>query len=134
VTGGIDLVDTERLALAIRRSGDGFAGRILAGTERELLGGDPGTTALQEFAGVFGAKECVVKLMHGLPAGATLHDITVPCAYRPGQDPIELTLHGAAREWATQQGIRVLLSTTRITDRVLLTWALATLTPAGDRP
>jgi len=133
IAAGVDLVDVDRLALAIRRSGSGFVGRVLTDDERDLLGGDPGAAGLDEFAGVFGAKECAVKLMHGLPPGATLHDISVSSVPRAGEEPVELTLHGAAHEWAADRRIRVFLASTNVTDRVLLTWALATSTGSGER-
>jgi holo-[acyl-carrier protein] synthase len=126
---GVDLVDLDRLAVAIRRSGDGFVRRVLTEQERELVGADPGRAHLGQFASLFGAKECAVKALHGLPRGASLHDISVPAVPRAGHEPVELALRGAVRDWATGRGLHMLVSATPITDRVVLTWLLALPAP-----
>ncbi|TDC33538.1 4'-phosphopantetheinyl transferase superfamily protein [Kribbella albertanoniae] len=73
---GVDLLDQQRFALAARRTGPAWLRRIFATTEwdAEQL---PGTAELAHLARMFGIKECVVKVVGGLPAGACYRDIIV---------------------------------------------------------
>jgi phosphopantetheinyl transferase (holo-ACP synthase) len=112
-----DLADVERLTTAARRSGRPFLDRVLTHAEQQLVDDD-----MTLFAVVFGIKECVVKLLHGLPPGAGLHDITLP--YRPAPT-VEVHLTGAPSAWARQHGVRVLAGTRPVSEQLVLAWAVA---------
>lgn len=126
IAGGIDIVDVDRLELAIRRTGSGFVDRVIRPDEREFLATDSPSIDMRQFAILFGTKESAVKVLGGLPARATLRDIAVTAL--PGADPTELTLHGTVRDWAVHKRIRMFAGAATISDRVLLTWVIATST------
>ncbi|MFB6723857.1 4'-phosphopantetheinyl transferase superfamily protein [Kribbella sp. NPDC056345] len=86
---GVDLLDQQRFALAARRTGPAWLRRIFDTTEwdAEQL---PGTAELTRLARLFGIKECVVKVVGGLPAGACYRDIIVGRADIDGVRPIGL--------------------------------------------
>ncbi|WP_020385392.1 4'-phosphopantetheinyl transferase superfamily protein [Kribbella catacumbae] len=119
---GVDLLDQQRFALAARRTGPAWLRRIFddaewaaasvaATPECEQL---PGTAELARLARLFGIKECVVKVVRGLPAGACYRDIIVARAGTDGVRPIEL--RGELARWADDH-------------RVVLTGGVL---PAGD--
>lgn len=128
LAGGIDIVDLDRLTIAIRRTGSGFIDRVLHPDEHEFVATPAHSIDVNRFAILFGAKESAVKVLRGLPTGSTLRDITV--SRPPVAGPNELTVHGAVREWAVRKGIRMFATAVPISDRALLTWVIAT--PAND--
>lgn len=67
---GVDLVDIERFKLAVFRSGEPFLSKILTKHERDMYGEE-------EWAVLFSAKECMVKVMGGLPQKSRFQDIEV---------------------------------------------------------
>ena len=72
---GIDIVETERIALAIERSRDAFIGRLLSGDEMHGLD-QPAN--VERIAGIWAAKEAAVKALGtGFRNGITFHDIKI---------------------------------------------------------
>jgi phosphopantetheinyl transferase (holo-ACP synthase) len=126
VSGGLDLADLDRLALALRRSGRGFRDRVLRPAEADLTGADP-----QLFATLFGVKESVVKAMRGLPPGGRLPDIELTVPPQSGGPPVEVRLHGALSAWALRHDVTVLAGVAAGTPGVALTWAAAVPAAAG---
>ena len=59
---GIDVLAIERMALAVRRSGEGFLGRTFTAAELAYCGGRP-----ERLAGRWAAKEAVIKCFDGTP-------------------------------------------------------------------
>lgn len=73
---GVDLVDIERIRLALNRSGKGFLNRVYTAEERDYLAlaEDPAPRA----AGLWAAKEAAVKALGtGFRDGIQFQDITV---------------------------------------------------------
>ncbi|OFD52996.1 hypothetical protein BWGOE4_55310 [Bacillus mycoides] len=70
ISVGIDLVDIERFKLALSRSGELFVSRILTTYEVEKYDS-------HQWAILFSAKECVIKIIKQLPKGFCLKDIQV---------------------------------------------------------
>jgi phosphopantetheinyl transferase (holo-ACP synthase) len=125
VAAGVDLVDRDRLARAVRRTGDPFIRRVLTDDEHDRFQDDPAG-----FATVFGIKESVVKMLRGLPTGMTLRHIALRGPPdRPGA-PIEVRLTGALRPWAQRHGVRIFAASTAVTER--LTLALCVAIPSGQ--
>lgn len=122
ISAGVDLVDLPRLDRAASRSGEAFLRRVLTDTERDLLGARPDPRG---FGAIFGAKECVVKVLRGLPPYTSLRDIEVHDVPR-NRESVRVGLHGGVRDWARARGIGIHLSTAPVSDDVLLTWAVAT--------
>jgi holo-[acyl-carrier protein] synthase len=93
---GIDVVELERIAEAVRRHGDRFVARYC--TDAERRGGE----RLARLGGLFAAKEAVLKALGtGWAAGLGFRQIEVLA------DPLgapRVTLHGAALERATAIG------------------------------
>ncbi|MHC4932044.1 MAG: holo-ACP synthase [Planctomycetota bacterium] len=99
---GLDLVEIERVAALLKRHGPEFAERILHPEEdRSRLEKADGATHL---AGLFAAKEAVMKALGTGMAGAAFGDIHV--RYRSGGQPYPV-LQGSARETAQGLGIEV---------------------------
>ena len=97
---GIDLVEIDRIADSLSRHGPSFAARILhSGEDATRLEKPDGTTHL---AGLFAAKEAVMKALGTGMAGAAFRDIAVR-HHGTGQPYVEL--HGAAKETARKRGI-----------------------------
>ncbi|GAA2828471.1 hypothetical protein [Kribbella solani] len=87
---GVDLLDQQRFALAARRVGPAWPHRIFDETERAA---EPA-----ELARLFGIKECVIKIVGGLPVGAGYRDIVVATTGGDGARPIRL--RGELARWA----------------------------------
>jgi phosphopantetheinyl transferase (holo-ACP synthase) len=120
VAAGVDLVDRDRLARAVRRTGDPFVRRVLTDDEHDFVQNDPAG-----FATVFGIKESVVKMLRGLPAGMTLRHIALRGPPdRPGA-PIEIRLTGVLRPWAQRHGVRIFASSTDVTEQLALALCVA---------
>lgn len=108
---GVDLLDQQRFALAARRTGPAWLRRIFGDTEWAAAAASeceqlPGPAELARLARLFGIKECVVKVVGGLPAGARYRDIAVAQAGADGVRPIGL--RGELARWADEH--RVVLS------------------------
>lgn len=67
---GMDLLESERFDLAIKRSGEAFAKRILTNSEMK-------NNAYEKWAVIFSAKESCIKLIGGMPSGASFLDIQI---------------------------------------------------------
>lgn len=95
---GVDLLDQQRFALAARRTGPAWLRRIFDDTEwaaaavASPAGSEqlPSTAELARMGSLFGIKECVIKVVGGLPTGARYRDIVVAAAGPDGVRPIEL--------------------------------------------
>lgn len=70
ISVGIDLVDIERFKLALSRSGELFVSRIL--NNYEIAKYDS-----HQWAILFSAKECAIKMIKQIPKGFRLRDIQV---------------------------------------------------------
>ncbi|MEU4602588.1 hypothetical protein AB0F43_06385 [Kribbella sp. NPDC023972] len=138
---GVDLLDQQRFALAARRTGPAWLRRIfddtewaaaavVPSTECEQL---PGTADLARLARLFGIKECVVKVVGGLPAGARYRDIVVAQAGTDGVRPIDV--RGELARWADEHRVvltgGVLPSGDALGPDLDLCWAVATETEAA---
>ena len=97
---GLDLIEIERVAAVLAQHGEGFLDRILAPDEdRTRVRGPGGATHL---AGLFAAKEAVMKALGTGMAGAAFKEIAIH--HRPGGQP-EVRLSGSAADRARQLGI-----------------------------
>jgi holo-[acyl-carrier protein] synthase len=97
---GIDLVEIERIAGALARNGDAFARRILHPSEDVArLARADGPTHL---AGLFAAKEAVMKALGTGMAGAAFHEIEV--RHDAGGQP-HVRLHAGALARAEAMGV-----------------------------
>ncbi|MEM8883549.1 MAG: holo-ACP synthase [Planctomycetota bacterium] len=98
---GLDLVEIERMAEILDRSGERFVDRVLHPQEdRSRLARKEGPTHL---AGLFAAKEAVMKALGTGMAGANFADIRI--GHRDSGQPY-VDLHGTAAEKAAALGIR----------------------------
>jgi len=98
---GLDLIEIERVADSLSRHGMAFAERILSpGEDVERVRAQEGATHL---AGLFAAKEAVMKALGTGMAGAAFKDIAI--LNRPGGEPF-VRLSGRAEETAAKRGIR----------------------------
>jgi holo-[acyl-carrier protein] synthase len=97
---GLDLVEIRRVRRILDRQGDAFADRILCDDEgRERLANHDGPAHL---AGLFAAKEAVMKAMGTGMAGASFREIRI--RHRDsGQPTVEL--RGQTLQRATAMGI-----------------------------
>jgi holo-[acyl-carrier protein] synthase len=97
---GLDLVEIERVAGILAKSGDRFVDRVLHPEEdRSRLAAREGPT---HFAGLFAAKEAVMKALGTGMAGANFADIRIR-HHDSGQPWVELS--GKAAELAESLGI-----------------------------
>jgi len=98
---GLDLVEIDRMRESLDRHGPSFAERILHPDEdKSRIGMADGATHL---AGLFAAKEAVMKALGTGMAGAAFKDIAV--LNRPNGEPY-LRLSGRAQETAAKRGVR----------------------------
>ncbi|MCK6462036.1 MAG: holo-ACP synthase [Planctomycetes bacterium] len=98
---GLDLVEIARVAESLERHGSAFADRILGPDEdRSRVGTAEGATHL---AGLFAAKEAVMKALGTGMAGAAFREIAI--LNRPGGEPY-VRLSGRALETANRRAIR----------------------------
>lgn len=133
---GVDLLDQQRFALAARRTGPAWLRRIFGDTEWAAAAVAPpseceqlpGTAELARLARLFGIKECVVKVVGGLPAGARYPDIVVAQAGADGIRPIGV--RGELARWADEHGVvlsgGVLPAGDALGPDLDLCWAVAT--------
>jgi len=98
---GLDLVEISRVAESLERHGPAFAERILHPDEdKSRISAAEGATHL---AGLFAAKEAVMKALGTGMAGAAFKDIAI--LNRPGGEP-HVRLSGRALETADRRAIR----------------------------
>jgi holo-[acyl-carrier protein] synthase len=98
---GLDLVEIARVAESLERHGQAFAERILhPDEERARLGTAEGAAHL---AGLFAAKEAVMKALGTGMAGAAFREIAI--LNRPGGEPY-VRLEGRALETANRRSVR----------------------------
>lgn len=98
---GLDLVEIDRMKESLERHGTAFSGRILHPDEDAArVETGEGATHL---AGLFAAKEAVMKALGTGMAGAAFKDIAI--LNRPGGEPY-VRLSGRAQETATKRGVR----------------------------
>lgn len=103
---GIDMVDVDRFALAVRRRGNRLWQRLFTLDERRLAPGRRGRD--QFYAGRFAAKEAVLKALGTGLGAARWHDVEI----RRGEsgEPVVM-LHRVVAERARRAGItRVMVS------------------------
>lgn len=117
---GVDVVDHDRFALAIRRTGPAFVRRVFDDSERSGTDWSADGDELTRLGRLFGIKESVVKIAGGLPAGAGYRSIVVGEADDDGVRTIELG--DALARWARREQVK-LVGGVRPAGRVL---------PAGD--
>jgi len=128
---GLDLVDVERLGLALRRTRGGLERRVFTGEERDDAAEHPAGRHAG-LAALFGVKESTVKLLGGLPPGGRFSDIHVGAAGRDGRRPVHVG--GTLAEQCAWTRDTTLVAGTRTTsERVALAWAVAleTGSPGG---
>jgi len=98
---GLDLIEIERVASILQRQGEGFLDRILHPEEpRERIARRDGATHV---AGLFAAKEAVMKALGTGMSGASFREIRVRHT-AAGQPFVELD--GGTRARADSLGIR----------------------------
>jgi len=98
---GLDLVEIDRVRDSLRRHGESFAKRILhADEDAARVATTEGATHL---AGLFAAKEAVMKALGTGMAGAAFQEIAI--LNRPSGEPY-VRLSGRALETASKRGIR----------------------------
>lgn len=129
-SAGIDLVDTRRFALAVSRSGPGFVRRLFGPAERAALPSGSTAGGAEHLAAAFGLKESVVKLIGGLPPGASFSDIvTSPLTSGAVTRP---SLGGVLAGWADQYDVDLVGGVKPVGDGLVLAWTFA-LTRARAR-
>lgn len=98
---GVDVVEIERIAAAIEKSGARFVQRLFTEGEREYCEKQKFPAA--HYAARFAAKEAVSKAF-GTGIGASLHWLDMDIIRLESGQP-ELVLSGAGREFADRHGI-----------------------------
>jgi holo-[acyl-carrier protein] synthase len=125
-SGGLDLVDIDRLGRAVDRCGPPFLRRLFDADEREACGGgaDPVATAA-----LFGIKESVVKILGGLPPGTGYRDFSIDVGSREAYLPVRF--RGELARWTEAHGVGVIAGSAPRGHGVVLSWALAL---SGETP
>jgi len=73
---GVDIIDIERVRIAIARSGSALVNKIMTENERLYIG--VAADNCPRFAGIWAAKEAAVKALGtGFNAGVLFHDIEI---------------------------------------------------------
>ena len=102
---GIDVVEVERIARAIRDGGDKFTGRVFTAAERAYCQAQARPEL--HYAARFAAKEAVAKAF-GTGIGENLAWLDMEVV-RGEQGAPRLVLGGAGKEFAARHGIREVL-------------------------
>ncbi len=98
---GIDVVEVDRIAQALKRHEDRFLERVFTGAERAACDGRP--DRLLAYAARFAAKEaCLKALGTGWADGLGFRDVEIS---RPADQPPQLVLHGGAARRAAALGV-----------------------------
>jgi len=117
---GVDLIEIERVRLALDRHGDGFKERCFTEAERAYCDSKPNPA--QHYAGRFAAKEAVGKAL-GSGVHFTWKEIEIRGRPKPG-----VHLSGRTAQWAEKVGAGAIeLSMTHSRE---LAAAVAVVTPA----
>jgi phosphopantetheinyl transferase (holo-ACP synthase) len=105
---GVDVIDHERFALAVRRTGPALLRRVFDDSERSVTeeSRDGNAPELTRLGRLFGIKESVIKIAGGLPAGAAYRDIVVGEAGVDGVRTIEL--RGELARWAGREQLKLI--------------------------
>lgn len=121
---GVDLVDVNRLALAIDRSGERLVRRLFDAHEQKACAGGRDRDAT---AGLFGIKESVVKVVGGLSSGARYADISVGILGNELDNSgwLSVRLRGELARWAEAHRVEVVAGTAPLREGLWLSWALA---------
>ncbi len=99
---GLDLVEVARVATLLERQGDAFLDRILHEAETGARERASRADGPAHIAGIFAAKEAVMKALGTGMAGAAFGEIEI--RHHDGGQPF-VALHGATGERARQRGI-----------------------------
>lgn len=118
---GVDLLDVRRLGRAATRSGPALERRICTRAELSGLPEHPGQR-LRELSRIFSIKESAVKVLGGMPGGATFRDL---CTAAPHPHHGALTVHGEAARRAELLGVSLLTGSQELDAGLLLSWAIA---------
>lgn len=119
-SGGVDLVDVDRLGLAVTRSGSPLLRRLFDADERGACADGARPAAA---AGLFGIKESVVKVLGGLPRGAGYRDMSIGVDAGGAHLPVRLS--GELARWADLHRVEVIGGSAPRPDGVVVSWALA---------
>jgi holo-[acyl-carrier protein] synthase len=105
---GVDVIDHDRFALAIRRTGPALLRRVFDDSERSGTDepGEGNAPELTRLGRLFGIKESVIKVAGGLPTGAGYRDIVVGEAGDDGVRTIELG--GELARWARHHQVTLI--------------------------
>lgn len=115
IGAGADIIEIERIKLAVERAGRRFLERVFTSGERAFCEARRDRFAC--YAARFAAKEAVLKAMGTGLAGCRWVDVEVD---RSGGGSPEILLHGAAAEQAGEKGITaVLISLSHDRERAL---------------
>jgi phosphopantetheinyl transferase (holo-ACP synthase) len=117
---GIDLLDVHRLGRAATRTGPHLERRICTRTELSSLPDHP-RHRLIELARIFSIKESAVKVLGGMPRGATFRDL---CTAGSRSQPYIVALSGEAARRADLLDVRLLAGSQELDARLLLSWAI----------
>lgn len=117
---GLDVVDVDRLALAVRRSGPRLLDRLFDDRERAACADGQQAVVM---AGLFGIKESVVKVLGGLPRGARYRDVSIDVdAAGPGNGTMPVWLGGVL---ADQRPSLTIGTHALVADGLVVSWAAA---------
>lgn len=120
---GIDLVDVDRLGLAMRRSGPRLLHRLF--DERERMACAEGSDPVG-MAHLFGIKESVVKVIGGLPRGASYRDVVIDVDGPDGTGSFPVRLAGPLADWRSAHPTGAITGGGTATDHgIVVSWALA---------
>jgi len=98
---GTDLCDVERLALAVRRTGERFLARVFTEAERRAAAASGREDA--ELARRFAVKESAFKVLgRGWPHGVGFDEVELD---ETGPGPASVRLSGAAARRAAERGL-----------------------------
>jgi holo-[acyl-carrier protein] synthase len=126
---GLDLVEISRIRAALDRHGERFLARIAGEHEGRLAEAHRGSAFAEHVAGLFAAKEAVLKALGtGAAVGAALRDVIVERGEH-GQPTVRL-VGGAARHAEARGVAHVHLSITHERGHAA---AVAILERAGER-
>jgi holo-[acyl-carrier protein] synthase len=99
---GIDLVEIERFAAAVKRQGPPFLQRLFTAAERRYCDGH--RNRMPHYSARFAAKEAVLKALGtGWSGGIRWTDVEI---LREKSGPVKVRLSGRARKAASEKGIR----------------------------
>lgn len=101
---GADIVEIDRIRIAVERSGDRFLERVFTFSERNFC--DAKRDRFASYAARFAAKEAVLKALGSGLAGCGWKDVEISRV--DGQRP-EVLLHRAAADLAKEKGISAVL-------------------------